>query len=332
MKQNIILTVLISIFLSLSSTAYVLADGDYTMESIGSLTYEVPASWTSSSLSRDNQTDIDYFNNSTEPCLTVAYAQELDQFFSMDTEYLSSAFSTSIRDIYSESDLTGLSHTNTTFEGYPAILYTYSIVLHDQDYKGITYMLFMEDGAYMIENIDLISNFYDNSGLVFNIIESLEIISDGYTKYPADTYIAGEDIPPGEYILYAENMDAGFRLYADTSQEISDMTMYFDYNSIVTIENGNLLKLSDCYAVPIEENPIIDTSSTGMFKVGLHIPAGEYQLEATGDGGRYAIFPDSTYTDIISNEEFDTQTSLSVSDGQYLDLNNCKFAEPPTAP
>ena len=75
-----------------------------------------------------------------------------------------------------------------------------------------------------------------------------------------------------------------------------------------------------------------------MFKVGVDLPAGEYQLvvdkkaknlEDTGLGGYYEVSADATHQleSIIANGNFEENTYLSVSDGQYLKLNNCHISE-----
>ena len=61
-----------------------------------------------------------------------------------------------------------------------------------------------------------------------------------------------------------------------------------------------------------------------MYKIGVNLPAGEYRLDATADrGGYYCIYPDSRQQDILSNDNFEGQAYVSVSDGQYLVLSNC---------
>ncbi len=76
----------------------------------------------------------------------------------------------------------------------------------------------------------------------------------------------------------------------------------------------------------------IDVTGDGMFLVGTHIPSGKYKLEAIGDSGYYCIYPNSRKEDIISNNYFDGQGYVIVSDGQYLVLRHCKFSTPPDKP
>ena len=66
-----------------------------------------------------------------------------------------------------------------------------------------------------------------------------------------------------------------------------------------------------------------------MFKVGTHIPAGEYKIDSGTDSGYYCIYSNSRQDSIIANDNFTGQNYVTVSDGQYLVLNRCNFTEPP---
>lgn len=153
-----------------------------------------------------------------------------------------------------------------------------------------------------------------------------------YTKYTSDFYKVGSDIPVGEYMIFAEGGHGYFCVSADSNQDDITFNDNFDYNSIVTVNDGEYLELSDCHAIPFEESPDVELTGSGMFKIGTHIPAGEYKLEATGGHGYYCIYPDSRQDDIISNDNFESQNYVTVSDGQYLVLSGCKFSETPEKP
>lgn len=153
-----------------------------------------------------------------------------------------------------------------------------------------------------------------------------------YTKYTAGVYKAGNDLPAGEYILFADNGAGYFCVSSDSNQDDIIFNENFKYNSIISINEGEYLNLTRCYAIPFDEKPELNVDGVGMFKVGTHIPAGEYKLEASGGTGYYCIYPDSRQDDIISNDNFDGQNYVTVTDGQYLVLVRCKFAEPPEKP
>lgn len=156
---------------------------------------------------------------------------------------------------------------------------------------------------------------------------------DGYTQYAPGMYKVGTDIPGGEYMVFASEGSGYFCVSSDSNQMDILYNDNFGYNSIITINDGEYLDLSRCYAVPMEEEPEVDITGEGMFKVGVHIPAGEYKLVSdSGTSGYYCIYPSSRQNDIISNDNFEGQNYVTVTDGQYLVLSRCRFAEPPEKP
>ena len=66
--------------------------------------------------------------------------------------------------------------------------------------------------------------------------------------------------------------------------------------------------MNDCWAFPIEKNiREVNTSEHGMFKVGVHIPPGTYNLvvDKGSDEGYYCIYSSSRQDNIVSNEIFE---------------------------
>lgn len=68
----------------------------------------------------------------------------------------------------------------------------------------------------------------------------------------------------------------------------------------------------------------VQTWKDGMYKVGSDIPAGEYVLIASASG-YFQLSSDSTgsFESIIANDNFDTNTIVTISEGQYLTLTRC---------
>lgn len=150
--------------------------------------------------------------------------------------------------------------------------------------------------------------------------------------YPAGQYKVGTDIEAGEYVLFAKGGMGYFCISSDSNGDDIIQNDNFDYNSIVTVTDGQYLELVRCKAEPIDDADEIALTATGMFKVGTHIPAGEYKLIADGGLGYYCIYDSSTHENIISNNNFDNTQYVTVSDGQYLVLVRCKFETPPEKP
>lgn len=65
--------------------------------------------------------------------------------------------------------------------------------------------------------------------------------------------------------------------------------------------------------------------SSGTYKVGSDIEAGEYKLTCTSSVGAYWEVTNSSSpdADIVGNDNFDGSTYVTVNDGQYLKLSRC---------
>lgn len=152
--------------------------------------------------------------------------------------------------------------------------------------------------------------------------------------YKAATYKIGQDMPAGEYVLFAEIADVNyFQISNDSSGEITSISANgtFKTNTIVTVSNGQYLNFIGCYAVPITEVTELDTSKEGMFKIGIHLEPGEYQLWKTdgSDVSYYAVMKDSTHKmeSIKVNGVIESREYVTVEKGDYLELQGCYIME-----
>ncbi len=156
-------------------------------------------------------------------------------------------------------------------------------------------------------------------------------------KYKASTYKVGTDIPAGEYVLFSDNsFGAYFEITKDSSGSLDSIIANNNFftNSIVTISEGQYFTMTGCYAVKSGDALIVDTTGDGMFKVGIHIPAGEYKLEVSEDAfgfGYYEVSSTSEHNlnSIVANDNFEGATYITVSAGQYLTLSGCKIVSQP---
>lgn len=81
--------------------------------------------------------------------------------------------------------------------------------------------------------------------------------------------------------------------------------------------------LSSAYASedPFEGMRLYDE---GQYKVGVDFLAGEYVLLSTSDySGYFAITADANGRDITANDLFETNSIITVYDGEYLELSRC---------
>lgn len=147
-------------------------------------------------------------------------------------------------------------------------------------------------------------------------------------KYENSTYKIGDTMPAGEYVLFATSGNGYFELSSDSLGDSIICNENFEYNSIITVNRGEYLKLSRCYAEPIDSAGDVSTSGTGMFKIGTHLSAGEYKLEATGTASAYyCIYGDGRQDDIVDNDNFEGTAYVTVRNGQYLLLSRCKISK-----
>ncbi len=149
------------------------------------------------------------------------------------------------------------------------------------------------------------------------------------TEYPEGLYKVGKDIPEGEYVIIknptAEN--GYMRLSKDNVQNIVVKDCGFNYNTIITVQKGEYLKMTDSYAVAIDK-AIIKNYGEGTFKVGTHIPAGNYILsEFSNKNGNYYLMSDNRYIQYLGRVEIDGSAPVTVTDGQYLVMENCAIYE-----
>lgn len=81
------------------------------------------------------------------------------------------------------------------------------------------------------------------------------------------------------------------------------------------------------YSAAQEDND--DFYYAGMYKVGSDIPAGEYLVAASNGSGYFSINADSTgsFDSIIANGNFDTFVYVTVSNGQYFEVERAYFAD-----
>lgn len=352
MRRNKCLAVILSIIVILCMFLPVQASADVITESIGNLNYEIPSDWIVLSQETDE-------NNGVEICkiftgqggMIVEYiplsmdssliSYELQKLFILKgVESLSDSF-----DDYIE-----LENEDYLFEDYAANArsFTYDDAGETKlckcsiMYTGAGIAVFMFQGKESKISGD--TNLIEQLGTLRNSIRTVETedsvdsanpISEsagdaGLTRYDEGMYKIGTDISAGEYIVFASKGTGYFCVSSDSNQNDILFNENFDYNSILTVRDGEYLDLTRCYAIPAEENPEIDVNASGMFKVGTHIPAGEYRLESFGGTGYYCIYSDSRQNDIIANDNFDGQNYVTVSDGQYLVLVRCRFTDPPS--
>ena len=150
-------------------------------------------------------------------------------------------------------------------------------------------------------------------------------------KIKSGTYKVGTDIPAGEYVVFAKGYT-----YIESSKDSSGAlesiifndNLSANSNSYVTLNEGEYFKFQDAEMYPVDKAPSVTPEDgvykDGMYKVGQDIPAGEYKIALGKDSelGYYEVSKSSSHQldDIITNENVQADTYLTVSDGQYVKL------------
>jgi flagellar hook assembly protein FlgD len=148
-------------------------------------------------------------------------------------------------------------------------------------------------------------------------------------RQSAGMYKVGVDIPAGEYVIIG---DGYFEISSDSSGTLDSIIANdnFKGNSIVTVSDGQYLTVKNASFYDIALNPTISTTGSGMFKVGLHIPAGEYKVAPTGtSSGGITVSNASTHSIYVVDaiEIIDGEYYITVKEGQYLTLSYAKIVQ-----
>lgn len=163
---------------------------------------------------------------------------------------------------------------------------------------------------------------------VYAIGDNIYNIDDYPNAIKPGKYKVGVNLAPGEYRIYSSAKSSYFAITADSNGDDILNNDNFKDISYVNVLEGEYLELSRCFIVPFNPEDPKDDSRTiltdGVYKVGFDLDPGEYYLEVAAEGkkGYWAIL-DSSYSDqdIISNENYENQTFVTVEEGQYLELS-----------
>lgn len=156
------------------------------------------------------------------------------------------------------------------------------------------------------------------------------------TRYKSGQYKVGEDIPAGEYVVFADGFFGGYAERAkDSSGDLDSIITNntVDTNIIITVKDGEYFNISDAYAMAIDDVPVLDTTTGGMFKVGTHLKAGEYKIQIDEDNaidyGYIEVATDSSgeLDSIRTNDTLESSMYITVKDGEYLTLVGCHIVK-----
>lgn len=150
-------------------------------------------------------------------------------------------------------------------------------------------------------------------------------------------YKVGTDIAAGTYYFQATGSVSGYyAITSDASGELESIIANDNVStfSFLTVNDGQYLEVTRGKIAPANQIGRIDPTSgrygTGTYRVGIDIPAGEYNVQ--NDGSRnfayYAILFDASgkLEAIVDNDNFESNAYITVSEGQYLKLSAAYIA------
>lgn len=182
--------------------------------------------------------------------------------------------------------------------------------------------------------------YYGANDVMFDLLELPDPVQPTANTEPDSTlgtkenpylegmYKVGVDIPAGEYLFVITDTFGGYVcVSADSNQDDIIENELVELCWFATVEDGQYLEVRDCAFVHADRatlNINADGSfNSGMYRVGIDIPAGEYKLTAEDDG-YWCIYKNSELPlDIVSNDLFESSAYVTVKEGQYLKTSNC---------
>lgn len=205
-------------------------------------------------------------------------------------------------------------YNDNSFISYINVEPEANVTLIEGQYVKIEYAeLKIAEGASRSRN----SQIEQGPAIVFNA-DAKPILS---SKEDA-TYQVGKEIQPGEYMVLAQE----HRAYVEVNDKNGEMVAndFFNHCSIIDLEMGQTLKINRCDVYEINNVPYVPKKDggylEGMYKIGTHIPAGEYM--AVGKNNTMYSYSDKTWewesqegVAIINNYAI-----MTLEHGQYLEF------------
>ena len=158
---------------------------------------------------------------------------------------------------------------------------------------------------------------------LYPINEAPEVEKTADGAYPESTYKVGTQIPAGEYV--AKGNSVVVSIEADLTQD-SDVELggwVSNKCAVFKVEDGQYVQVMSGDIYPIELTEDLKSADgvykDGMYKVGFHMPAGTYKLQADVDTAYAEIYNENTpgadREEVITGEP---EQTFTVKEGQYV--------------
>lgn len=174
----------------------------------------------------------------------------------------------------------------------------------------------LNDNAIEMYNNCLYGSEMHGSAVSNRLLENIDFIY--YEDETSDFIVSFE---PTTYIYNTEyQRSTDFNKYIQTY-----CPSYTVEGQQETEENQDTAKTEETQEQPAKQTTYY---GPGMYKVGVDIPAGEYNVKAeVGELGYLEVSSDPNGTSIITNDAFENNSYISISDGQYLKLESCYISQ-----
>lgn len=149
--------------------------------------------------------------------------------------------------------------------------------------------------------------------------------------YGDGQYKVGEDLAAGEYTLVSDTT-AYFEIAKDSTGSLDSILANdnFSNRSIVTVDDGQYLKINGCIMYAFADAPAISMEDgslpEGMYKVGFDLNPGEYKV-IPKESGYVELSKDSLHTldSILLNDILTGEQYITVENGQYIKLSGASL-------
>lgn len=152
-------------------------------------------------------------------------------------------------------------------------------------------------------------------------------VSNGW--YGDGMYKVGEDLEPGIYYFEASSQFSGYYSISANSNGGLDSIVSNDNVatfSFIEVQSGQYLEISRGRITQAKNIKSIEPKDgiyeEGMYRVGIDIPSGEYNIQSKNGMGYMAILSDASGSidSIITNDNFTNNKYVTVTEGQYLKI------------
>jgi hypothetical protein len=147
------------------------------------------------------------------------------------------------------------------------------------------------------------------------------------------SWIVGENLKAGEYILLSETPQDEARVYVSSDKEGKDVLfdIKFKNSFYVVLQDGQKISMKSCISFPSDQYAPQESSDgkfiNGMYKVGKDIDPGQYTVTPDGDGAKYTVYVKPGETVKSEKDSLSENETVDLAAGDYIFLYNCSLTK-----